>query len=135
MTVPSRRRYTAEFNAQILELADHGSAVSELAQEFEVNAGLIYTWRRKASQQAQLGCGDAGVPPRRDDQDVANESGVATIETPFAVAIEDCAGLRRQGLIEVGVMLLESAFEAVAEALLLREDERAVGGGRCGGHC
>jgi transposase len=69
MTVP-RKKYTAEFKAQIIELADHGRPVSELAQEFEVSAGLIHTWRRNASQQAQLGSGGAGAG---GDQDVADE--------------------------------------------------------------
>lgn len=69
MTVQPRKQYTAEFKAQILELAAHGRPVSELAQEFEVSAGLIHTWRRKASHP-QLGSGDAGAA---GDQDVADE--------------------------------------------------------------
>jgi len=61
MIVQSRKQYTAEFKTQILELANHGRPVSELSQEFGVNAGLIHTWRRKASQQPQLGSGGAGA--------------------------------------------------------------------------
>ena len=61
MIVQSRKQYTDEFKAQILELADHGRPVSELSQEFGVSAGLIHTWRRKASQQPQLGSGGAGA--------------------------------------------------------------------------
>jgi transposase len=57
MIVQSRKQYTAEFKTQILELADHGRPVSELSQEFEVSAGLIHTWRRKASKPAHLGSG------------------------------------------------------------------------------
>lgn len=70
MTVQPRKRYTAEFKAQILELADHGRPVSELSQEFELNANLIHTWRRKASQQSQLGSVGAGAV---GDQDAADE--------------------------------------------------------------
>jgi transposase len=70
MIVQSRKQYTAEFKAQILELADHGRPVSELSQEFEVSAGLIHTWRRKASKQPQIGSGGAGAV---GDQDVADE--------------------------------------------------------------
>ena len=70
MIVQSRKQYTDEFKAQILELADHGRPVSELSQEFEVSAGLIHTWRRKASKQPQLGSGGAGAV---GDQDVADE--------------------------------------------------------------
>ena len=69
MTVP-RKQYTAEFKAQIIELADLGRPVSELAQEFGVSAGLIHTWRRKASQHPQVGSGGAGAV---GDQDAADE--------------------------------------------------------------
>jgi transposase len=61
MTVKPRRQYTAEFKAQIVELADHGRPVSELAREFDLNTSLIHTWRRKASQQPQVGSGGAGA--------------------------------------------------------------------------
>ena len=70
MIVQPRKQYTAEFKAQIIELADHGRPVSELSQEFGVSTGLIHTWRRKASQQAQFGSGGAGAV---GDQDVADE--------------------------------------------------------------
>lgn len=70
MTVQLRKQYTAEFKTQILELADHGRAVSELSQEFEVSAGLIHTWRRKAPQPPQFGSGGAGAV---GDQDAADE--------------------------------------------------------------
>lgn len=69
MSVP-RKQYTAEFKAQIIELADLGKPVSELAQEFGVSAGLIHTWRRKASQRPQLGSAGAGAV---GDQDAADE--------------------------------------------------------------
>ena len=70
MTVQSRKHYSPDFKAQIRELADHGRPVSELAEEFGVSAGLIHTWRRKASQQPQLGSGAAGPGC---DQGVADE--------------------------------------------------------------
>lgn len=75
MTVPSRRKYTADFKAQILELADHGRPVSELAQEFGVSAGLIHAWKRKirSSSPPKLGSGGEVVPAKRDDEDVAHE--------------------------------------------------------------
>jgi len=72
MTVTSRRQYTAEFKSQIIELADLGRPVSELAEEFGVDSGLIHTWRRKAKApgQPQLGSGAAGAV---GDQGVADE--------------------------------------------------------------
>lgn len=70
MTVNTRKQYTPEFKAQIIELADHGRPVSALAREFELNTSLIHAWRRKASQQPQLGSGGAGAV---GDQAVADE--------------------------------------------------------------
>lgn len=70
MTVKPRKQYTDEFKAQIVELAALGRPVSELSREFEVNSSLIQTWRRKASQQPQLGSEGAGAV---GDQDVADE--------------------------------------------------------------
>jgi transposase len=66
MTVP-RKTYTDEFKAQLVELADHGRPVSELADEFEVSAGLIHTWRRKAKASPQASSGSVA------DQEVAEE--------------------------------------------------------------
>ena len=58
MTVKPRRHYTDEFKAQIIELADHGRPVTQLAREFELNTSLIQTLRSKASQQPQrTSCG------------------------------------------------------------------------------
>lgn len=65
-----RKQYTDEFKAQIIELADLGRPVSELAREFDLNTSLIHTWRRKASQQPQIGSGGAGAV---GDQAVADE--------------------------------------------------------------
>lgn len=70
MTVKPRKQYTDEFKAQIIELADLGRPVSELAREFDLNSSLIHTWRRKASQQPQIGSGGAGAV---GDQAVADE--------------------------------------------------------------
>lgn len=70
MTVKPRRQFTDEFKAQLVELANGGRPVSELAEEFDLNASLIHTWRRKASKQPQLGSGGAGAV---GDQDAANE--------------------------------------------------------------
>ena len=73
MTVQPRRQFTDEFKAQVVELANHGRPVSELAKEFDLNASLIHTWRRKALGQSQLGSEGAGVPRTRDDQAVEDE--------------------------------------------------------------
>ena len=61
MEAMPRRQFTDEFKAQVVELAEHGRPVSELAKEFDLSASLIHTWRRKASQQPQSGSGGAGA--------------------------------------------------------------------------
>jgi len=53
-----------------VEPANGGRPVSELAEEFDLNASLIHTWRRKDSKQPQLGSGGAGAV---GDQDAADE--------------------------------------------------------------
>jgi transposase len=68
--VKPRRQYTEEFKAQIVELANHGKPVSELAREFDLNTSLIHTWRRKASQHPQVGSGSEGAV---GDQAAADE--------------------------------------------------------------
>ena len=70
MNVQSRKQYTAEFKEQIIKLAERGKAVSELAEEFGISAGLIHTWRRKATRAPQLRSAVAGA---EGDQDLAQE--------------------------------------------------------------
>jgi len=65
-----RRRYTDEFKAQALELCATGKPVAEVAADLRVGQDLIYAWRRKANQPAELcseGQGAVG------DEDVAQE--------------------------------------------------------------
>lgn len=49
-----RKRYSAEFKAQAVELMAAGRPVSELAEELCVSANLLYNWRRSV-QGTQLG--------------------------------------------------------------------------------
>lgn len=57
-----KRTYTDEFRSQIVELAETGTRVTELSEQFGLNKSLINNWRRKArSQQSQLGSAAAGA--------------------------------------------------------------------------
>ena len=47
-----RRRYTAEFKAQAVELLETGRPVAELAEELGISTNLLYSWKQ-ASQRAQ----------------------------------------------------------------------------------
>ena len=55
-TKKKRRRFTAEFKQQAVELARTGKPVPEVARELGIGDGLLYGWVREA-QAAQLGSG------------------------------------------------------------------------------
>lgn len=51
-----RKRYSAEFQAQAVELVQNGRPVKEVAQELEIEQSCLYAWLRKARGP---GAGDA----------------------------------------------------------------------------
>ena len=52
-----RKRYTAEFQAQAVELVGLGKPVPQVAEELEIGTSILYRWVRKGAQPAQLGSG------------------------------------------------------------------------------
>ncbi len=46
MATKTRKRYTEEFKAQVVELLRTGKPVAELAEELCVSTDLLYRWRR-----------------------------------------------------------------------------------------
>ena len=54
MNLVHRKRYTAEFKAQAVELLSTGKPVSQVAEELYISSNLLYHWRH-SSQGAQLG--------------------------------------------------------------------------------
>ena len=58
MKLAPRKRYTAEFKAQAVELLSTGKPVSEVAEELCISSNLLYGWRHSA-QGAQLGSAGA----------------------------------------------------------------------------
>jgi len=70
MNPVTRKRYTAEFKTQAVELVALGKPVSEVAEDLEVGAGILYGWVRKGAQPAQLGSGGlraVGEEPAADE--------------------------------------------------------------------
>jgi transposase-like protein len=65
MNPVTRKRYTAEFKAQAVELVALGKSVPEVAEDLEVGAGILYGWVRKGAQPAQLGSAGLRVPQAR----------------------------------------------------------------------
>jgi len=51
----TRKRYTAEFKAQAVELVGLGKPVSEVAEDLEIGTNVLYRWVRAGGQPAQLG--------------------------------------------------------------------------------
>lgn len=61
MNVTTRKRYSAEFKAQALELVDMGKPVPQVARELEIGSDLIYRWRRDQAQSVQGGSSGEGA--------------------------------------------------------------------------
>ena len=55
MKTETRKRYTAEFKAQAVELVGLGKPVPEVAEELQIGGSILYGWVRKDSQSAQFG--------------------------------------------------------------------------------
>jgi len=53
----TRKRYTAEFKAQAVELVGLGKPVPEVAEDLEIGTSILYGWVRKGARPAQLGSG------------------------------------------------------------------------------
>jgi transposase len=64
MNQAPRKRYTAEFKAQAVQLLNTGKPVSQVAEELCISSNLLYNWRH-SSQGAQLG--GAGVRSEADE--------------------------------------------------------------------
>lgn len=65
-----RKRYTAEFKAQAINLVELGKSVSDVAQDLGIGSSILYGWVRKQGQPPQLGSGGgraAGEEPGADE--------------------------------------------------------------------
>ena len=65
-----RKRYSAEFRAQAVELISLGKPVAEVAEDLGIGTSLLYGWMRKEAQPAQLGSAGlraAGEEPVADE--------------------------------------------------------------------
>jgi transposase len=66
----TRKRYTAEFKAQAIELVGLGKPVPEVAEDLEIGTSILYRWVRQGGQPAQLGSGGGravGEVPAADE--------------------------------------------------------------------
>ena len=68
MNLVHRKRYTAEFKAQAVELLSTGKPVFQVAEELCIGSNLLYGWRH-SSQGAQLGSAGARAAGERSEAD------------------------------------------------------------------
>ncbi len=55
MRVMVRKRYSAEFREQAMELVRLGKSVAEVAEEFGIGTSILYRWVSKHGQTGQVG--------------------------------------------------------------------------------
>jgi len=70
MEAVTRKRYTAAFKAQAIELVGLGKPITEVAEELEIGASILYRWVRNGGQPAQLGSAGGravGEEPEADE--------------------------------------------------------------------
>jgi len=66
----TRKRYTAEFKTQAVELVGLGKPVTEVAEDLGIGSSILYGWVRKGSQPGHLGSGGlraVGEQPAADE--------------------------------------------------------------------
>ena len=67
-----RKRYSAEFKAQAIELVRLGKPVTEVAQELGIGSAILYRWtfaERNGPQAAQLGSEGLGAVGEQAEAD------------------------------------------------------------------
>lgn len=100
----SRRRWSAEEKRRIVAEADApGASVSVVARRHDMNANLLFTWRRRARRkEGGAGAGSVAFIPAVIAADESAAAGAATVAPrEDGEAIEDKSAPRRPGLIEI----------------------------------
>lgn len=64
----TRRRFTAEFKTQAIQLLETGKPIAQVAEELSISSDLLYSWRR-SSQGAQFGRAGARAEGERSAAD------------------------------------------------------------------
>ena len=65
-----KKRYSAEFKAQAVDLVKLGKSVAAVAAELGIGEGVLYSWVRKDSLATKLGSGEIraeGEEPSADE--------------------------------------------------------------------
>jgi len=68
MNQKQRKRYTAEFKSQAIQLLETGRPLTEIAEELCISSNLLYSWK-SASTRAQVGSEGPRAVGERDGAD------------------------------------------------------------------
>jgi len=64
-----RRKFSADFKAQAVELVDMGQPVPQVAQDLEIGQSILYSWVRKARNTPELGSASPRAVGERAEAD------------------------------------------------------------------
>jgi transposase len=84
----SRRKFTAEFKAEVVRRLELGASVAEVARACEVNPNVLHRWRRERRENGEKAF--PGLGPRR-----AEENRVAELERKIGQQALEIDFLRR----------------------------------------
>ena len=98
MTRRTRRNHTPAFKAKVALAAIKGDkTLAELAQQFDVHANQITTWRAQLLEGAAgvfgAGPSDASAPPRVDLKELHAKIGQLALENDFLAGALSKAGM------------------------------------------
>ena len=100
MNAVTKRRYTAEFRTQAVELVGIGKPVGEVARDLGISQGVLYEWVRKSSQTAHLGSagrGAVGDEPAADEvRRLRRENATLKLENDILKKAAVILGIRPQ---------------------------------------
>ena len=65
----TKKRYTAEFKAQAVELVGLGKPVAVVAEDLSLSQGVLYAWLRKGAKSAELGSAGPRAVGERPEAD------------------------------------------------------------------
>ena len=92
-----KRRYSPELKLQVVrETLEPGASVSLVARRHDINANLVFTWRKQFRKGGLVGVRDSGFIPVKVVDDRA-----AVPELPAPEKAKGMAGRPAVGLIEI----------------------------------
>jgi transposase len=60
-TLKKRRKYDADFKAEVLKMIENGKLVAEISQSLGIGENLIYRWKSKKIKQRHYATADSST--------------------------------------------------------------------------